>query len=92
MRRAIVAIAFLIFTGAAYASPLTPSFFARHDYPGLGASWVAVADTNGDGIPDLIADSEGFVYVLFGNGDGTFRSGTQTRSILEHRSPSLQAT
>jgi hypothetical protein len=35
-------------------------------------NFVAVADFNGDGKPDLAAGS----FVLFGNGDGTFRMGT----------------
>jgi hypothetical protein len=48
-----------------------PTFLARRDYTGLIAHWVQVADTNGDGIPDLIACSPG-AQVLFGDGDGTF--------------------
>jgi len=52
------------------AGPTMPTFFARRDYTGLNSEQVAVADTNGDGIPDLIASE-----VLFGNGDGTFRPG-----------------
>ena len=52
-----------------------PTFLARRDYIGLLSNWVQVADTNGDGIPDLIASWQGISEVLFGNGDGTFRSG-----------------
>jgi VCBS repeat protein len=36
---------------------------------------VAVADTNGDGVPDIIAGDGGDASVLFGNGDGTFTRG-----------------
>lgn len=53
------------------ATVATPAFFARRDYPNLG-TWVQVADTNGDGIPDIIAS--GF-NVFLGNGNGTFRPG-----------------
>jgi hypothetical protein len=38
-------------------------------------SWVAVADVNGDGKPDLVvAKSSPGLGVLLGNGDGTFQS------------------
>jgi hypothetical protein len=33
---------------------------------------IAVAEFNGDGKPDLAIRSDGFVYILAGNGDGTF--------------------
>ena len=45
---------------------------------GAGATAVAVADFNGDGIPDLVATNFGFlgsdpgVHVLLGHGDGSF--------------------
>lgn len=57
-----------------------PSFYARRDYAGLHSNWIQVADTNGDGIPDLIADQEGYIEVQLGNGDGTFRPGVNTHS------------
>ena len=60
---------------ASAASPPMPTFFARRDYTTLISYWVQVADTNGDGIPDLIGNEIGAIQVLFGNGDGTFRSG-----------------
>ncbi len=40
---------------------------------GYSPSAVAVADLNGDGIPDLITTSGNSVIVLLGNGDGTFQ-------------------
>jgi hypothetical protein len=39
-----------------------------------------VADTNGDGIPDLIANDEGAIQVLFGNSNGTFWTGPSTNT------------
>jgi hypothetical protein len=56
----------------------TPTFYARRDYPGLDSTFLQVADTNGDGIPDMIANQGGVIEVLFGNGNGTFRSGPTT--------------
>ena len=75
-RAVVLAVSFLACLGAAIAtSPTMPTFLARRDYTGLNSYWVQVADTNGDGIPDLIADWSGIIEVLFGNGDGTFRPG-----------------
>jgi len=77
-RKAILAVYLAMVVGAASAAnPTSLTFFARRDYAGLNAQQVAVADINGDGIPDLIA-SEGQMEVLFGNGDGTFRTGAST--------------
>jgi hypothetical protein len=52
------------------------TFRTHVNYPtGTGATAVAVADLNGDGIPDLaVADAyNSTVSVLLGNGDGTFK-------------------
>src|ERR1022692_1260968 len=65
---------FLASLAAAHAAPKMPTFFARRDYPGLLTYFLQVADTNGDGIPDLIVSGPS-LEVLFGNGDGTFRPG-----------------
>ena len=72
----VAAISF-IFASAAMAAPPTPSFVARYDYSQCVSNYasLAVADTNGDGIPDVVCSGEITLTVLFGNGDGTFRSG-----------------
>jgi FG-GAP-like repeat len=49
------------------------------NYPAQGATSIAIADFNGDGIPDLAVNSVNFAgtlpgQVLLGNGDGTFRT------------------
>jgi len=66
---------------ASAATPTMPNFLARRDYTGLNSNWVQIGDTNGDGIPDLIADWEGEIEVSFGNGDGTFRPGPSLRVL-----------
>jgi hypothetical protein len=79
-------------TGALHALNFTPSGLSfapvvTYDSGSSGAEAVAIADVNGDGIPDLIvADcqslpdfcgvDEGTVGVLLGNGDGTFQPAT----------------
>jgi Legume lectin domain/FG-GAP-like repeat/Bacterial Ig-like domain (group 3) len=49
--------------------------FVNSSNPGTGGQGIAVADFNGDGIPDMAVASNaqvGTVEVLLGNGDGTF--------------------
>src|ERR1700722_784241 len=63
------------------ATPKAPNFFARRDYPGapgVSSEEVQIGDTNGDGIPDMITENGGYIQVLFGNDDGTFRTGPFT--------------
>ncbi len=58
-----------------------PSFAAPLAYNlGAGPSGVAVADFNGDGIPDLVAanSSSGSVHVLLGHGDSSFQNPIQS--------------
>jgi hypothetical protein len=59
-----------------------PTFLARHDYPVNGR--VAVADVNGDGIPDIISWFGHTVFILLGNGDGTFRAGPSSQIGFEY--------
>lgn len=85
MRNVLRLAVFLAVNLAAMAAtPKTPIFFARRDYPGLGSYCVQVADTNGDKIPDLITNTFGRIHVLIGNGDGTFRSGPITTISASH--------
>src|ERR1022692_3812792 len=66
---------FVLCCATTAAAVKQPTFYARQDYPGNGQ--VAVADLNGDKIPDVIA-LFGSIRTLLGNGDGTFRVGPIT--------------
>jgi hypothetical protein len=46
----------------------------RIDEESIGVPW-GTGDFNADKNPDLVVATNGFISVLFGNGDGTFRSG-----------------
>jgi len=67
---------------ASAATPPMPNFSARRDYTGLDLNGVQVADTNGDGIPDIISNENGIFEVLLGTGNGTFLSGPSSNSGL----------
>lgn len=63
----------------------SPTFRTRRDYFTAGCSQlsgpgVAVADTNSDGIPDLICGGVNLI-VFPGNGDGTFQTSGITSTI-----------
>jgi len=67
----------LMCCGALAAAITLPKFLARRDYPAPG--YVAVADVNGDGIPDVITVSDHGIETLLGIGNGTFRVGPSTK-------------
>ena len=81
-RISVLAGCLLACYSAGAAGPPRSPFSARRDYIGLYSQHVVVADVNGDGISDLIANDGGAVLVLFGNGDGTFRTGPTTLTGL----------
>jgi len=79
MAASVVSLTAIGSTARAQTTPTVPTFFARRDYP-IGSQFIQIADVNGDGIPDLIAFDCGTIIVQFGNGDGTFRSGPNTKT------------
>jgi len=96
----LVALALLFVVAAllmVFSSPrwrqTTPSprfSFARTDYPSPGGAWVAAADFNGDGRPDLLfvnAHSDS-VSLMLNEGNGRFGS---RRDIVVGRDPEVLA-
>jgi hypothetical protein len=71
-----LAVSFALVSLAIFVSQITVSAqtatFTRTDYAILGGNHIA-ADLNGDGIPDLAANSAIGVGVMLGTGDGMFR-------------------
>ncbi len=76
LSKLIILITSGILSSSLAPAQTVPQFAARQDYISTYTYWVEIGDTNGDGIPDMIGTNEGAgVFVLFGNGDGTFRYG-----------------
>jgi FG-GAP-like repeat/FG-GAP repeat len=72
---------FLALNFAAIAgTPKVPTFFARTDYLTFN-QFIQVADTNGDGIPDLISITYGTILVQFGSSTGSFRLGPSSPTL-----------
>jgi hypothetical protein len=81
-RNAFELAAFLVLaiTALGASTPTMPSFYARRDYHGEPRNCqTQVAGVNNDGIPDLVVDG---AYVMLGNGDGTFKPGIVSNSVL----------
>lgn len=70
-------LTFIVVALVSQAGAQTPSFLLTPTYP--GGDGMAVADFNHDGNLDIAVSrtQTGCTCVLFGNGDGTFREGTQ---------------
>jgi len=57
---------------SASSVPDNPLFLPGTTY-GAPVGVFAMVDLNGDGVLDVLGQSSGFIYVLIGNSDGTFR-------------------
>jgi type IV secretory pathway protease TraF len=75
------------YSGQVYLGAGNGTFFTGTTLPstacsGYGSFQVAVADINGDGIPDIITTCNGYsnIYTLLGNGNGTFSAGPTTNA------------
>lgn len=49
--------------------------FQRQRYAHIAGGAIAIADFNGDGVPDVAAGGSGNLSIFLGNGDGTLRPG-----------------
>jgi hypothetical protein len=52
---------------------------------------IVVGDFNGDGIPDIAAGSNGYVSVLIGRGDGTFKAANNLAALSNNQSMAAAA-
>ena len=52
---------------------------------------IVVGDFNGDGIPDIAVGSNGYVSVLIGNGDGTFKVANNLAALSNNQSMAAAA-
>jgi hypothetical protein len=83
LRISLLTLMFALIGQAFNASAQIPRFLSPVSYPVPGVTMQAVADVNGDGIPDIITANglapggNGGVSVMFGLGDGTFKPAKQ---------------
>jgi len=81
----------LSFLAAAASFADEPKFLARRDYK-ASAFGIAVADTNGDKIPDIICvGGNDEISVLLGSGNGTFRQGPTSNVVMAGFGPPITA-
>jgi hypothetical protein len=79
-----------VFTDASGTGVYTPASTPTYTFgtAGLGPMSVALADVNNDGILDILTvNQDKKVYVLLGNGDGTFQTPTDVASLSGSGSP-----
>lgn len=74
----------ILFCGVLGAANIPQAeFAARRDYTSA-TGFVAIADVNGDGIPDVVTAYDTGIATLLGNGDGTFRDGPESVAGGDH--------